>query len=195
MELPAAFRLWKKGQRSAFDFVNRGYRGAWLLADGSMITKEVPDYDGDYLGHRESYKQLRDLLAANSAVRLSAPNLIQIYFFPTTPEQREEIARLFEEWERQCESMTRLDEPIRLWWDLTPHGGAKEWYENYPQEGSIEGDGTVGQFLRDLEQFEAKLAKEQKKNERRSNRKCSGGVKTSRSRNTRRQAKRSRATA
>lgn len=137
------YRVWKKGERSAYDFHLRGYRGAWLLADGSMVTDE----SHDETMHFDFYKKYKRELRKAQGIRIQSPNVIQIYFPPVTNAQKEEIARLYQE----CEQMCSGDMPPCLWWDLSSVGKEPDWYD---AALAVCGEGSFGDFLRALEKYE-----------------------------------------
>lgn len=146
------YRVWRKGQRSAFDFVNRGYRGAWLLADGSMVTDE-----SDEGMHIDFYEKYKSDLAKAQGIRMQSPADLQIYFFPVTEDQKQELGRFFREWEQ----LKKNSWEYVIFWDFTPPGKNKRrgWYDTCNDScESGEGKG-FGDFLRALERYERSISK------------------------------------
>ena len=145
------YRVWRKGQRSAFDFVNRGYRGAWLLADGSMVTDEVS------AGHLDFYEKYRAELAKAQGIRMQSPADLQIYFSPVTDDQKQELARFFREWEK----LKKNSWEYIIFWDFTPPEKRERrgWYDTC-NDKSESGEGRgFGDFLRALEKYERSFSK------------------------------------
>lgn len=179
-------KIWKKGQRSAYDFYLRGYQGAWLLSDGRMLTYESGCFTED--DHWSIYVKYAPLLKKWKAIRMSRPNMIQIYFFPISEDQREEISRLFAE---EIRLQERRDAPGLMWWDFSyikPRD--RNWYDTPPLAIEESDANSFGDFLRALQNFEKRITKHGKRNRRQPSHR-----KTKRSRGSRVSVSRRRATA
>jgi hypothetical protein len=148
--LPPGLLLWKKGERSAEHFHEHDYWGAFLLADGTMVTG--PD---DGWQHHHVYNPIIDELRAASAIRMSSPVVYEIYF-PVTESQTQEIARFYHE---ELKIQEGRDWPVQLFWEFDRAPAKGGFY--YSRE-LWSGEGSIGDFLRDVEKYNRRMARKQK---------------------------------